>query len=77
MKLDLDNFEEWEMAQKVTVDFLKDCLTIAVEHGASEFEIKAYLYVISDNTYIGEFKEYAKKNNYEKYCEEIYKNYQD
>lgn len=77
MKLDLDEDKEWDIAQKITVDFLKHSLDISLEWGSDEEEIKAYLYVLSDNMYIGDFKQYAKEKNLEHHCESIYKAYQD
>lgn len=74
MDLDLNNYAQWEIAQKITVKFLKDILKTN-EALEEESELKAYLWVISDNMWIEDFKKYAKEKGYEKYCEEIYKNY--
>jgi hypothetical protein len=75
MNLELD--VDWEVAQRCTVAFLKEAIDTAIEWGASEYELKAYLYVLADNMYIKDFKEYAKEKNLEDYCEKIYENYNE
>lgn len=74
MNLELD--VDWEVAQRCTVSFLKEAIDTAISWGASEYEMKAYLYVLADNMYIGDFKEYAKEKNLEGYCKEIYEEYE-
>lgn len=76
MDLDLDNYAEWEMAQGIAVKFLKNLVESHEGLWDDEIEIKSYLWVISDNMWIVDFKKYAKEQNLEKYCEEIYKNYE-
>jgi hypothetical protein len=75
MDLNLDNYEEWEIAQGITVRFLKNLLESQKRDWISEEEIKAYLLIISDNMWIKDFKKYAEENDLDKYCEEIYKEY--
>jgi hypothetical protein len=79
MDLDLDNYAEWEVAQKIVVKFLKNSLESPFSGAWSkdtETELKSYLWVLSDNMWIVDFKKYAKEQDLEKYCEDIYKDYE-
>jgi hypothetical protein len=71
--MDLSDFSEWEKAQKVTVEFIKDVIKDGFE---TDDELKAYLLVLSDNMWIMDFKQYAEENNLQDSCQEIYKNYE-
>jgi len=76
MDLDLDNYSEWEIAQSITVKFLKNLIEDHKGIYDDEAEVKSYLWVLSDNMWIMDFKKYAKEQDLEKYCEDIYKNYE-
>lgn len=73
MNLDMDNFEEWEIAQKITIKYLKNIIEDYTFE--SDKELKAYLWVLSDNMWIGDFIKYAKEKNLEDHCKKIYKTY--
>lgn len=77
MHLELDKFDEWEIAQKITVEFLQDTIKMEQDFDNREVAIKSYLFVLSDHMYIGDFKKYAKENDLEDYCKEIYEYYED
>lgn len=66
-----------EQKQKIAIEYLKSCVEDILEYGyiSREKELKAYLRVISDNMYIGDFIEYAKDNSLTKYCKKIFKEY--
>lgn len=66
---------DYDDQRKLTIKFLKESLELGMRFGADRQEIKAYLYILSDHMYIGDFKKYAKKKDLEDYCEEIYKKY--
>jgi len=76
MDLDLDNYSEWEVAQGITIKFLKNLIEDHKSFSEDESELKCYLHVLSDNMWIVDFKKYAQEQDLEKYCEDIYKNYE-
>ena len=71
--MDLSDFSDWEKAQKVTVEFIKEVIKDGFE---TDDELKAYLLVLSDNMWFKDFKQYAEENNLQDSCQEIYKNYE-
>lgn len=71
--MDLSDFSEWEKAQKITVEFIKEIIKDGVE---TDKELNAYLLVLSDNMWFKDFKQYAEENHLQNYCQEIYENYE-
>ena len=74
MKIEIDIDDE--CLDKVFVDVLKERLSLTMAFSGDEAETKAYLTVLADNMYIGDFKEYVKKENLEAHCQEIFQRYE-
>lgn len=68
---------EWEQEQEIVRNYLKECIEDIIQFNIEERknELKAYLYVLADNLYIGDFVNYAEEKNLSKFCKKIYKAY--
>ena len=75
MKIEIDIDDE--CLDKVFVDILKERLNLTMAFSGDEAETKAYLAVLADNMYIGDFKEYVKEKDLEAYCQEIFQRYEN
>lgn len=70
VKLDHDEIE------KLYVKKTKENIDMCIRYDDDIARLKAYLYVLSDNLYYGDFLEYVKGKDLTEHCQEIIQNYE-